>query len=441
METHRDRLEEILSRLDARVDTEKVYTKLYRQTARQQADACDARRRAGQTLGALDGTIVSVKDLFDIAGEPTTAGSRIRRAAAPATRDAEVVQRLRKAGVILLGKTTMTEFAFTSVGLNDYFGTPGNATDPDRIPGGSSSGAAVSVAEGTSDVSIGTDTGGSVRIPAALNGIVGFKPTARRIPRAGAFPLSDTLDSIGPLARSVAACAHVDAIMSGDEPAACDPLPLNDLRIGVPTGAVMEDLDTEVAVAFSLALSKIERAGARLANLFVDDLLGEMEDATRAVSLGSMEGAKIHADWLRTEAAKSVDQRITVPLLKASGVDAVTYERTLQTRNTLVARMDDRLCGSDFVVLPTTPICAPRFAATAADGHERIEAQLLRNTRIANQFDLCAISLPLRGTRLPVGLMVVARANHDKALLRVARALELLLAASSDQTAPDLKVQ
>jgi aspartyl-tRNA(Asn)/glutamyl-tRNA(Gln) amidotransferase subunit A len=199
MMTIRDKLEGILARLAQRAADERVYLRLYENAARAAADAADARKRTGVSLGPLDGAIVSIKDLFDIAGETTTAGSVVLRDAPAAQRDAAVVRRLRQAGAVIIGKTNMVEFAFSGLGLNPHYGTPGNAADPERIPGGSSSGAGVSVAERTSDISIGSDTGGSVRIPAALNGVVGFKPTAHRVPLDGAFPLSQSLDSIGPL--------------------------------------------------------------------------------------------------------------------------------------------------------------------------------------------------------------------------------------------------
>ncbi|RUZ67225.1 amidase family protein, partial [Mesorhizobium sp. M7A.F.Ca.US.007.01.1.1] len=226
MQSVRDHLETILARLAARAGEERVFTKLYAEAARAAADASDARSQAGVTLGPLDGTIVSIKDLFDVAGEPTTAGSLMLKTAAPPLRDAAIVSRLRQAGAVITGKTNMTEFAFTAIGDNQHFGTPGNAVDASRIPGGSSSGAGVSVGEGTSEISIGSDTGGSIRIPASLNGVVGFKPTARRVPLAGAFPLSATLDSIGPLARTVAQCAAADAVMAGEVPAALTPIAL-----------------------------------------------------------------------------------------------------------------------------------------------------------------------------------------------------------------------
>ncbi len=216
MTSTRDRLEEILARLEADAGEGRVFTKLYPQAARAAADAADARARAGLSLGPLDGKVVSIKDLFDVAGEPTLAGSIIRRDAPPAAVDAVIVRRLRQAGAIIPGKTAMTEFAFSAVGTNPHYGTPPNAADPARIPGGSSSGAGVSAADGTCDIAIGSDTGGSIRIPAALNGVVGFKPTARRVPLTGCFPLSSSLDSVGPLARSVADCAATDAVRAAE---------------------------------------------------------------------------------------------------------------------------------------------------------------------------------------------------------------------------------
>jgi aspartyl-tRNA(Asn)/glutamyl-tRNA(Gln) amidotransferase subunit A len=195
----RERLEEALSRIaDPAGEGVRACLTVYREAARISADAADARVRAGIPLGPLDGTIVSVKDLFDVAGEPTRAGSKILADAPPAAADAPAIHRLRAAGCVIVAKTNMAEFAFTGIGLNPHYGTPGNPADRTRIPGGSSSGAAVAVADGMCEIAIGSDTGGSVRVPAALCGVVGFKPSKRRVPTEGAFPLSYTLDSSGP---------------------------------------------------------------------------------------------------------------------------------------------------------------------------------------------------------------------------------------------------
>ncbi|TPI17160.1 amidase [Mesorhizobium sp. B4-1-3] len=429
MQSVRDHLEIILSRLANRAADEKVYVKLYAEAARAAADASDARGKAGLSLGPLDGRIVSIKDLFDVAGGPTTAGSLIRAGAAPATRDAVIVQRLRQAGAVILGKTNMTEFAFTAIGDNPHYGTPGNAADAGLIPGGSSSGAGVAVGEGTSDISIGSDTGGSVRIPASLNGVVGFKPTARRVPLAGAFPLSMTLDSIGPLARSVADCAVVDAVMAGEEPTVLQLAPLATLRIGIPRGALFGETQAEVAEAFEACIDRIGRAGARAADLPIDDLIAEMRAATRRGTIASMEGAEVHADWLTNDTSVPVDPHVTGPLSRALAVPASDYIRTIRRRGELVAAMAERLDTVDVLALPTVPMVAPSIAAMAGDEvlRDRTEGLLLRNTQVANQFDLCAISLPMPGTKLPTGLMLVGRHGDDKHLLRIAAAIEALL--------------
>jgi aspartyl-tRNA(Asn)/glutamyl-tRNA(Gln) amidotransferase subunit A len=431
MASTRDRLEEILTRLEARSGEGRAFTKFYADAARAAADAADARARAGGvSLGPLDGVIVSVKDLFDVAGEPTLAGSLMLRDAPPATADAPAVARLRRAGAVIVGKTAMTEFAFTAIGNNPHYGTPGNAADPARIPGGSSSGAGVSAAEGTSDIAIGSDTGGSVRIPAALNGVVGFKPTARRVPLAGAFPLSPTLDSIGPLARTVAACAVADAVMVGEEPQALRPAPLAGLRIGVPRGALFADTEAEVGAAFDTCIGKLKITGVHIPDFVIDDLLTQMSAATKRASIAAMEGAEIHADWLAVGAKTPVDPHVSGPLSRAAAVPAPVYIRALRRRGELVAMMDERLSGFDAFALPTVPILAPPIADMTDEAtRTRAEGLLLRNTRVANLFDLCAISLPMPGTPLPSGLMLVARGGHDRRLLAIAAAVEALLKA------------
>ncbi|RWC61452.1 amidase [Mesorhizobium sp.] len=431
MQSVRDHLEVILARLAARAGEERVFTKLYAETARAAADASDARKRAGVTLGPLDGTIVSVKDLFDVAGEPTTAGSLMLKTAAPALRDAVIVSRLRQAGAVIVGKTNMTEFAFTAIGDNQHYGTPGNAMDASRIPGGSSSGAGVSVGEGTSEISIGSDTGGSVRIPASLNGVVGFKPTAPRVPLAGAFPLSATLDSIGPLARTVAQCAAADAMMAGEVPTALAPIAIAGLRLGIPHGVLFEETEGAVAAAFERCLGKIEQAGAWVADLSIDDLLADMRAATKRGSIAAMEGAEVHADWLATGAPVPVDPHVSGPLSRAAMLPTPIYIRAMRRRTALVAVMDERLASVDVLALPTTPVTAPTIVSMTEDAElrDRIEGLLLRNTQVANQFDLCAISLPMPDMTLPAGLMLVARNGHDRRLLRIAAEIESMLGA------------
>lgn len=426
----RTRLEAILNRLHARRDRERTFMKLYEGSARAEADAADARLAQGASLGPLDGKIVSIKDLFDIAGEPTLAGSIIRRDAAPATQDAEIVRRLRAAGAVIIGKTHMTEFAFTAVGLNPHYPVPGNARNERLIPGGSSSGAGVSAAEGTCDIAIGSDTGGSVRIPAALNGLVGFKPTARRIPLDGAFPLSPSLDSIGPLASSVEACTLADAVMAGEPPQLPSAIPLAGLKIGIPRGRLLEMLDDNIAAAYDQTLSRLAEAGCTLTDITVDDLLDELAQATRIGSIAGIEASRIHADWLPQEEAP-VDLRVSTTLRKRALVSAADEAALLAHRTKLATRMNDRLLAFDAIALPTTPIVAVPIATVETDENEyqRVEGLLLRNTQVANQFDLTAITLPAPNFSPPTGFMLMGANGIDQHLLGIARTVEALLSA------------
>ena len=259
----RDKLEYALDRIsDPKGEGARTCLTVYTDAARSAADAADARAVLGISLGPLDGAIVTIKDLFDVAGEVTRAGSKVlAEEGKPAVADAVVVRRLRSAGAIIVAKTNMSEFAFTAIGVNPHFGTPGNPADRSRVPGGSSSGAAVAVADGMCEIAIGSDTGGSVRMPAALCGIVGFKPSRQRVSTKGAFPLSYSYDSIGPLARSVADCARADAILAGEDFSPFLPATVTGLRVGIVEGAPLANLDESVATAFAAAIEKLDRAG------------------------------------------------------------------------------------------------------------------------------------------------------------------------------------
>lgn len=258
----RDRLEQALTRIaDPAGEGARACLTVYADTARKAADAADARKKSGGLLGPLDGRIVTVKDLFDVAGEVTRAGSKVLASRGkPATADATVVTRLRKAGAVIVAKTNMTEFAYSGIGANPHFGTPGNPADRARVPGGSSSGAAVAAADGFCEIAIGTDTGGSTRIPAAFCDLVGYKPTVKRVPREGGLPLSFSLDSIGPIARSVADCADADAILAAEAPSPFAPLALRDVRAGFVQGYVIEGMDEIVGKAFSAGLGEARPA-------------------------------------------------------------------------------------------------------------------------------------------------------------------------------------
>ncbi len=379
------------------------------------------------SLGPLDGAIVSIKDLFDVAGEPTRAGSKIlAEEAKPAAADAPVVRRLRAAGAVIVAKTNMTEFALGGIGANPHFGTPGNPSDRARVPGGSSSGAAVTAADGMCEIAIGTDTGGSVRIPAGLCGIVGFKPSRQRVPTEGAFPLSTTLDSIGPLARSVADCAKADAVLSGGDFASLEPIALAGLRFGVVQGLPLESLDQTVAAGFAAALKSLGAVGVRLTDETLP-LLDEMREVNAYGGIVQPEACAVHRDRLERRGA-DIDPNVRVRLERGGAVSGPDYVDMMQARIRLVRAMDQRLAAFDAVVMPTTPIVAPTLAEVADPKDYAVRNTLvLRNTSIGNFFDLCGVSLPLKA-RLPVGLMLMARNGHDRMLLRIAAAVEKSLA-------------
>jgi aspartyl-tRNA(Asn)/glutamyl-tRNA(Gln) amidotransferase subunit A len=422
----RDRLDQALARIaDPKGEGARACLTVYDGAASAAAEAADARAKHGVSLGPLDGAIVSIKDLFDVAGEPTRAGSKILAdEAKPASADASVVRRLRAAGAVIVAKTNMTEFAFGAVGANPHFGTPGNPRDRTRVPGGSSSGAAIAVGDGMCEIGIGSDTGGSVRIPAALCGIVGFKPSRQRISTEGAFPLSTTLDSIGPLARSVADCARADAVMAGEDFAPLEPVPLAGLRLGIAQGTSLEDLDETVGSAFAAAIERLERARVRITQESVS-LLDDMRELHAYGGIVPPEACAIHKDRLKRRAG-DIDPNVRVRIERGCAVAAAEYIAMLRTRERLVSAMDARLAALDALIMPTVPIVAPTIAEVAdAKVYAKRNAALLRNTSIGNFFDLCGISLPLPAA-LPVGFMLLTRNGQDRTLLRVAAAVEPL---------------
>jgi aspartyl-tRNA(Asn)/glutamyl-tRNA(Gln) amidotransferase subunit A len=424
----RDRLEQALSRIaDPDGEGAKACLTVYAEAARAAADAADARAKNGLSLGPLDGVIVSIKDLFDVAGEPTRAGSKILAdEAPPAAADAPVVRRLRAAGAVIVAKTNMTEFALGAVGANPHFGTPANPRDRARVPGGSSSGAAVTVGDGMADIAIGSDTGGSVRIPSALCGIVGFKPSRQRVPTAGVFPLSTTLDSIGPLAKSVADCAKADAAMAGEDFAPLVPFPLAGLRFGIAQGFPLENMDAIVGAAFAAATERLEKAGVRVTRETVP-LFDDMRQVNAYGGIVQPEACAIHRDRLQRRAA-DIDPNIRARIERGCAVSAADYINMLYARERLVRAMDHRLAGLDALIMPTTGIVAPTIAeVTEPQVFAARNTMLLRNTSIGNFFDLTGISLPLPAP-LPVGLMLLGRNGSDHTLLRIAAAVETLFA-------------
>jgi len=424
--TSTQKLETALNAIAAAGDEgSRIFTRLYANEARAAANAADQRAASGHALGPLDGRIVSIKDLFDVAGEATTAGSALLRDAEPAARDAVVVSRLRAAGAVIIGKTNMTEFAFSGVGINPHYGTPGNAKDILCIPGGSSSGAGVSVARGMAEIAIGSDTGGSVRIPSALNGLVGFKPTQARVPREGAFPLSFTLDTLGPLCRNVADAAATDSVLAGVPHAPLPQRTVRGLRLGVPRGLLFSQAQDKVLAAVESALAQLAGACAHVSDEALDDLLGEPFRLQERGTLVAAEAAWIHRAWVDSRPGE-YDPIVLGRIRRGQTLDAATYVGIQQGRAALMPALDARMAGLDALVLPTVPLLAPRIDTVQDEEiFLRTNALLLRNPSVFNFFDLPALSLPLpRGDGMAVGLMLVGRRGADRDLLALGAAVE-----------------
>lgn len=396
--------------------------------ARRDAEALDeaARhdrdRKAGLPMPPLAGLPVTVKDCFDCAGEVTRAGSLVLAGDAPAARDAEAVRRLRAAGAVILGRTSMSELAYTPFGLNPHFGSPANPRDPARIPGGSSSGAAVSVALRLAVAAIGSDTGGSVRVPAALCGVAGFKPTQARASRQGMLPLSPTLDCVGWMAGSVEDCARLDAVLCGPAAIPASRLPR---RLAIPREA-LRDLDGTVAVAFEAAAGRLARAGVELVERALPEL-GEIAVIMRGGGFSAYEAARWHGERL-DRLATLYDPVVRDRILLGRSIDEAQYHRLHARRRELTARVDAWLDGYDGLAMPTVPIVAPLLADVADPAKAgRIGALLLRNAAPWNFLDLGALTLPVAAPRsTPVGLMLVGRRNDDGILLAYGRAVEAL---------------
>jgi aspartyl-tRNA(Asn)/glutamyl-tRNA(Gln) amidotransferase subunit A len=427
--TSRKLIEDCLARIaDPGGEGAAAFTEVHADAARAMADAADALRRAGRAPSPYAGIPIGVKDLFDIAGQTTRAGSRALDGAPPATTTAPTVARMIAAGFVPVGRTNMTEFAYSGLGINPHYGTPRAPWDraSGRIPGGSSSGTAVAVADGMAAAGLGTDTGGSCRIPAAFCGIVGYKPTARRIPLAGALPLSPSLDSIGPLAPSVACCAAIDAVLAGEPAAPPAPMPLAGLRLAVPQ-ALLDGMDAAVATGFARALAVLSVAGATIRHVSFA-ALAQMAEANALGGFAAAESFAWHRNLLAGKAAL-YDPHIRARIERGARQSAADYLDLLAARARIIAEFDAATRGFDAVVLPTVPIVPPRIADLAAEAeYNRLNLLILRNTAPANFLDRCAISLPChRPGEAPVGLMLMGETMGDARLFAIAAAVEAAL--------------
>jgi aspartyl-tRNA(Asn)/glutamyl-tRNA(Gln) amidotransferase subunit A len=429
--TSRALVEECLARIaDPAGEGSRAFVRVYADEARAQADAADALRRVGRAPGPLAGIPVSVKDLFDVAGSPTPAGSKVLADAPPAAVNAPLIQRMLDAGFVILGRTNMTEFAYSGLGINPHYGTPASPWDRANrhLPGGSSSGAAVSVADGMAIAALGTDTGGSCRIPAAMCGIVGYKPTARRVPITGVLPLSTSLDSIGPLANSVACAATVDAVLAGAPLPTLEAAPLSGLRLAVPQNYFLDGLDGVVSSAFDLALRRLEAAGARI----IATRFPVIDEIAAANASGGFSAAEAYA-WHRTllaEKGMDYDPRVSSRILRGTNMLAADYVDLLGIRADIIDRFNTATQDFDAVLSPTCPLIPPRIDDLADDAsYGRANMMQLRNPTVGNFLDRCSISIPChRAGEPPVGLMITGETMGDARLFRIAAAAEQALA-------------
>lgn len=407
---------------------QRAFTKVYAESALSTATQSDKARREGHINSVLEGIPISIKDLFDVAGEPTHAGSIFDFA--PATVDAPAIARLRAAGAVIIGRTNMTEFAYGAHGTNRHHGTPLNQFDRanKRIPGGSTSGGAVSVTDGMAAATIGSDTGGSVRIPAALTGLAGYKPTQARVPLTGAFPLSHTRDSVGPLGATAACCVLLDAAMAGhaiELPASAH---LRGVNFGVPTNILRDQLASEVEHAFERALSTLSKAGAAIHEFRFQELQDEL-DGSKAANFSGYEAYQLHHERLSTQLEK-FDPWVSKRLLQGGKISEADYLVLVKLRLRLIASANKTTAQYDALLAPTVPMIAPTIAELTAseDTFYRINGLLLRNAAPFNVLNRPVWSLPChRVGDAPVGLMVVGETDGDEKLQRLGLAVEAAL--------------
>jgi aspartyl-tRNA(Asn)/glutamyl-tRNA(Gln) amidotransferase subunit A len=423
--TSEELVEECLARIsDPDGEGERAYLFVDVEGARQASRAMDLLRGARAEPSPYAGIPVSIKDLFDVRGQVTRAGSRVLERP-PAECDAGAIRRLRQAGLILIGRTNMTEFAFSGLGINPHYGTPANPWDRQarRLPGGSSSGAAISVTDGMAHGALGSDTGGSCRIPAALCGIVGFKPTQARMPDDGVVPLSPTLDTVGVLGRSVGCCAILDAIIASGEPRAARPRDRAP-RLAIVRNYVFEATDDAVAAAFDRASRRLEAAGAELVDIALPEL-DRITDMNAGGGFAAAESFAWHRDLI-DEKADAYDPRVLSRIRRGERQSARDLIILREQRAALIHGVSRRLEGFDAFICPTVPCIAPTLEKLDDDGrYAAANLLMLRNPTVVNLLDGCAISVPVHEhDEAPVGLMVAGLANEDAAILRTAAWIE-----------------
>ncbi len=414
-------------------DDQAIFARLTAGRALTEARAASRRIRAGRPRSLLDGVPIAWKDLFDLEGVVTTAGSRVLEGAAPALRDAPVVARLKAAGMLCVGRVNMSEFAFSGIGSNPHYGTPRNphGRNGARMPGGSSSGSAVAVARGLVPVSIGSDTGGSVRIPAAFNGIVGYKASSGRYPMDGIFPLSRTLDTLGVLARTVADAVTVDAAMCGLVAPALRRRALQGYRIVVPGNIVFDDIEPAVLANFEAALERLAAAGALIERMTLPVFDEILALGAKRGTIVTAEAYTLHRERLEGPEASTIDRRVVSRVRMGANVAMTDYVTILQERRRIVADTAAQFAGRTVFAFPTVPHTAPPLDALEADDglFMRVNMRTLRNTMLGNFLDWCGVSLPsgMDENGLPTALLLSAGPGADDDLLSLALTAESIV--------------
>ncbi|UVC27854.1 amidase [Pantoea sp. SOD02] len=410
----------------------RVFTKVYATDVQQQASQAGARWQQQQPRSAIDGLPISIKDLFDVAGEVTTAGSRLLSNASQATANASLVDRLQQAGAAIVGKTNMSEFAFTGLGVNPHYGTPANPWQraQQRIPGGSSSGAAVAVSDGMCLAAIGTDTGGSVRIPAALCGLTGFKPSASRIDQRGTLPLAASLDSIGVIAHDVRSCWLLDSVIA-DRPLEIDDRNLSEAHFVIPQTRVLAGLDEYVSAAWLRALDVLRAQGVKITELPLQEL-AELDTINARGGITAWEAWQWHQHYAQSE-PEAYDPQVLTRIQRGSLLNEEDAAELYQLRADWKQRVEQAVAPFDGILMPTVPLIAPTLAELEDPArYMQVNLLMLRNTSVINMLDGCSISLPCHQPgAAPVGLMLSSTHGNDAALLSWAAAIETTLKRSS----------
>ena len=426
-----DLLDEVFSRI-AEVGDPAIFTETLRPRAEAEARAARERLRAGIPASLLDGVPVAWKDLFDMKGRVTTAGSVVLATNPPAAQDAALVSAGARAGLVSVGALNMTEFAFSGIGLNPHFGTPRNphGTGPARSPGGSSSASGVVVANDIVPIAFGTDTGGSIRIPAAFNGVVGYKTSTGHYPMTGVFPLSRTLDTLGPLAHSVEDCVLVDTVLRGLQAPTVQAAPVAALDFVIPDSVMLDTLSPAVAANFAASVARLEEAGARVRRIALPELAETLDLVSSRAALAAIEALDVHWDRMNGPDAARIDARVVRRIMTAMPTSAVDLTTLLRERKRLIAAVAARL-GHALLICPTTPTVAMPIAPLEADQEVffRHNGLTLRNTSLGNFLDWCGLSIPngFDPDAMPTGFMISAPHGRDKAVLAAGLAVEQIV--------------